>query len=233
MISKNAKYFCSEDVSNIENYEEAVSSPEKWHCHHRLELDDNGHRLNTRGELKEKGLYFNRPASELIFLKATDHLKLHMSDEQKERISNVQLKLWKKPSRKRKVRDKYANKRENGEFLTNIEQMKSDDDYREYQKQYKHIWYEQNRATWNEYNYKRKLAKMKIKELEALKNKHENCIKLAEAMGRADRKEKLEKHIQTILEVMNNMRPTEQELLETMWKHDDLRRIIDSDLENG
>ena len=141
MISKNAKYFCSEDVSNIENYEEAVNSPEKWHCHHRLELDENGHRLNTREELKEKGLYFNRPASELIFLKATDHLKLHMSDEQKERISNVQLKLWKKPSRKRKVRDKFANKRENGEFLTNIEQMRSDEDYREYQKQYKHIWY--------------------------------------------------------------------------------------------
>ena len=74
---------------------------------------------------------------------------------------------------------------------------------------------------------------MKKEELEALKNKHENCIKLAEAMGRYDRKEKLEKHIQTILEVMNNMRPTEQEVLETMWKHDDLRHILDSDLENG
>jgi energy-coupling factor transporter ATP-binding protein EcfA2 len=183
--------------------------------------------------IKAKGLYFNRPSSELIFLRAKDHMKLHMNEEQKEKISTLQLKLWKKPSRKRKVRDKFANKRENGEFLTNIEQMKSDADYREYQKQYKHIWYEQNRAAWNEYNYKRKLAKLSIKELEALKNKHENSIKLAEAMGRYDRKEKLKKHIQTILEVIDNKRPTKQEVLETMWKHDDLRNILDSDLENG
>ena len=233
MISKRISYIC-EDFENIENYEQAIADTENmWICHHRLELDEEGHRLNTMQQLKAKNMYYHRPSEELIFLTKTDHWNLHMNEEQRERISNVQLKLWKKPSRKRKVRDKFANKRENGEFLTNIEQMKSDEDYREYQKQYKHIWYEQNRAAWNEYNYKRKLAKMKIEELEALKNKHENCIKLAEAMGKVDRKEKLEKHIQTILEVIGNKRPTEQELLETMWKHDDLRRIMDSDLENG
>lgn len=45
----------------IENYQEAVKSPVLWECHHRLELDAEGNFLNTRDDLKAKGLYFDRP----------------------------------------------------------------------------------------------------------------------------------------------------------------------------
>lgn len=41
MISEaNAKKYCAEDISLIENYKEAVSSKELYHCHHRLEIQD-------------------------------------------------------------------------------------------------------------------------------------------------------------------------------------------------
>ena len=61
----------------IENYEEAVNSKERWICHHRLELDDDGNFLNSRSDLKKKGLYFDRPPEELIFLPKSVHSKIH------------------------------------------------------------------------------------------------------------------------------------------------------------
>ena len=40
MINKrNAKLFCCEDISLIENYNEAINSSEVWICHHRLSID--------------------------------------------------------------------------------------------------------------------------------------------------------------------------------------------------
>lgn len=71
-----AKEFCCEDISKIENYDLAVADrKETWHCHHRLEIVDGIH--ISMSDLKTKGLYYGRPASELIFLTRTDHLKLH------------------------------------------------------------------------------------------------------------------------------------------------------------
>lgn len=75
----------------IENYEEAVNSEERWECHHRLELDDDGNFLNSRDDLKRKGLYYNRPPEELIFLTKTYHRKIHngkgQSPETKAKLS--------------------------------------------------------------------------------------------------------------------------------------------------
>jgi hypothetical protein len=67
--------YCNEDISLIENYNEAINSSEKYDCHHRLEIQDN--KIVSVQELKEQGLYFNRPASELIFLKHTEHTRMH------------------------------------------------------------------------------------------------------------------------------------------------------------
>ena len=72
---KRANYYCCEDISLIENYEKAVNDSNKWHCHHRREIDDN----LTQKQLKAMGLYLNRPASELIFLTVGEHRKLHGS----------------------------------------------------------------------------------------------------------------------------------------------------------
>ena len=78
MINKQAKRLCSEDISLIENYNQAISDQTKmWDIHHRRECDENGKTLFTCKQLIEMGLYFKRPASELIFVTRSMHRKLH------------------------------------------------------------------------------------------------------------------------------------------------------------
>ena len=79
MISERyAKLFCSEDISLIENYHQAISDEERtWDIHHRRECDENGNTLFTRKQLIEMNIYFKRPASELIFVTRSMHSKLH------------------------------------------------------------------------------------------------------------------------------------------------------------
>lgn len=70
MINENTvKRYCSEDPSEIENYAQAVAdTTQTWHCHHRRGLKENLHK---------DGEYYNRPASELIFLPPAKHLSIH------------------------------------------------------------------------------------------------------------------------------------------------------------
>lgn len=73
-----AKSYCSEDIALIENYKEAISDEKKmWDIHHRRECDENGRTLFTSKQLIDMNLYFNRPASELIFVTRSMHWKLH------------------------------------------------------------------------------------------------------------------------------------------------------------
>lgn len=75
MICKETVYsYCKEDVSLIENYEQAINDKtQTWHCHHRLETD-----LSlSADELVSKGLYYDRPANELIFLTPSEHMRIH------------------------------------------------------------------------------------------------------------------------------------------------------------
>lgn len=75
--------FCiSEETEEIENYKVAKENDFKgWCIHHRLEThnsDGEKRIVNlTVKELKELGMYFNRPAKELIFLTRSEHSKLH------------------------------------------------------------------------------------------------------------------------------------------------------------
>ena len=78
---KNFEKYCTEP-ENIENYEAAKKDNFKgWNCHHRLEThnSDGERRLVdiTRDELKALDMYYSRPASELVFMKISDHIKLH------------------------------------------------------------------------------------------------------------------------------------------------------------
>lgn len=109
MINRHAQGFCSEDISLIENYQEALADPnETWDCHHRLEivLDGTGIHVTSKRELIERGLYYNRPASELVFMREKDHHKMHSinfagvrnpmsgknhSQESREKISRTRL----------------------------------------------------------------------------------------------------------------------------------------------
>ena len=74
MISKNVKKFCYEDISLIKNYELAINDNKHiWDCHHRKETDEG----LSRKQLIELGLYYGRPASELILLTHSEHMSLH------------------------------------------------------------------------------------------------------------------------------------------------------------
>ena len=71
-----AKKFCSDDISLIENYQLAVNDhTQTWDCHHRGEILPCGR--FSRDDLKKFGLYYKRPASELIFLTHSEHRSLH------------------------------------------------------------------------------------------------------------------------------------------------------------
>ena len=66
------------DYEKIENYQKAKKDDFKgWHCHHRLEThnSDGERRLVdiSYKELKALGMYYNRPAEELIFLTESEH----------------------------------------------------------------------------------------------------------------------------------------------------------------
>ena len=73
-----AKKYCSEDLSLIENYQAAISDEERmWEIHHRRECDSEGRTLFTRKQLIEMNLYVKRPASELRLVTKSMHKKLH------------------------------------------------------------------------------------------------------------------------------------------------------------
>ena len=77
----NFKRYCK-DYKNIENYEKAKKDDFiGWECHHRLETHTpEGERRGediSHKELIALGLYYNRPANELIFLKISEHTSLH------------------------------------------------------------------------------------------------------------------------------------------------------------
>ena len=76
ICEETAKNYCCEDLSLIENYDKAIDdTTQTWHCHHRGEILPCGR--FSRDDLKKFGLYFYRPASELIFIKKFNHLSLH------------------------------------------------------------------------------------------------------------------------------------------------------------
>ena len=105
MISKCAKTYCNEDISRIENYDKAVADKEQiWDCHHRRELEI------PRKELIKIGEYYNRPASELIFLTEYEHRSLHSTLKFKGKPSH-----WKGKHRseetKRKMSESHKGKK--------------------------------------------------------------------------------------------------------------------------
>ena len=72
----NAKKYCKDDISLIENYDKAIADKTQvWHCHHRRET------IFTPKDLMEIGEYYNRPACELIFLTKSEHNRLHKIGE--------------------------------------------------------------------------------------------------------------------------------------------------------
>ena len=81
MRKRKFESYC-DDIENVENYGPAKADNFKgWCCHHRLEThnSDGKRRLVdiARDELKAFGMYWHRPADELIFLTRKEHALLH------------------------------------------------------------------------------------------------------------------------------------------------------------
>lgn len=101
MIGGHVKWLCKDSPDLIENYDKAIVSDDIWHCHHRLEThtSDGEKRLVqlTMNELKALGMYYKRPANELVFLTDSEHHYLHTagykghshSEETKRKMSLV------------------------------------------------------------------------------------------------------------------------------------------------
>ena len=75
------KQYCK-NYKNIENYAKALADDfVGWEVHHRLEThnSDGERRLVdiSAAELKALDMYYNRPSSELIFMKHDEHRSLH------------------------------------------------------------------------------------------------------------------------------------------------------------
>ena len=93
-MKHNFERFCK-DYENIENYDKAqVDNFKGWDCHHRLETwTSDGERRQidiTVAELKALGMYYNRPANELIFLRKSEHTALRkVSLETRNKLSDI------------------------------------------------------------------------------------------------------------------------------------------------
>lgn len=98
MDLKYYKQYCA-NIENVENFEKAKADNFKgWCIHHRLQTwTSDGERRAvdiTMDELNSLGMYYNRPAEELIFLTESEHQILHtkgktLSDECKKKISEA------------------------------------------------------------------------------------------------------------------------------------------------
>lgn len=91
--------YCCEPLSSIENYDKAVADTERvWHIHHRIETDYPCSMLGKNGEYSYKeliayGLYYHRPAKELIYLPPSEHTLRHacsISDGLKKSLNSVE-----------------------------------------------------------------------------------------------------------------------------------------------
>lgn len=105
MISGSVLKYCGEDITLIENYEQAVKDTSQiWECHHRLEIQ--GDKIYSSKDLKELGLYWHRPASELILLTKANHTSIHAkyrSEKSKEKYSSKMKGRKKSEEFKKKV----------------------------------------------------------------------------------------------------------------------------------
>ena len=121
---KNAKKYCKEELSKIENYDKAIAdTTQTWVCHHRTEI---WWHCNKK-DLIENECYYNRKACELIFLTRSEHRKIHnkgiyLSEETKKKISDAHKGLRHSEETRKKMSESRKGKNnpmygKNGSFL--------------------------------------------------------------------------------------------------------------------
>lgn len=106
-----AKRYCKDDISKIENYENAVDDVETWDCHHRDEiriLQSGMIVIRSAEDLIENNRYFNCPANELIFIRHNEHTSLHLKYPNCAR--NVKLQQMRSAKKGKKLTNSTKNK---------------------------------------------------------------------------------------------------------------------------
>ena len=69
---KQARKYCKDDISKIENYELAIADTTRtWHCHHILG------EILTRQQLLEHDFYYDVPPCMLKFVTKAEHNQIH------------------------------------------------------------------------------------------------------------------------------------------------------------
>ena len=118
---KYAKSYCCEDLSLIENYELAIAdTTQMWEIHHRRGT------IYSKKDLKEIGEYYNRPATELIFLTHSEHRRLHtkgipLSEAHKKAVSEAKKGISLSEAHKKALSEAHLKKilqfTKSGEFI--------------------------------------------------------------------------------------------------------------------
>lgn len=76
--NKQRSYVENGRIDLIENYELAKADNfDGWEIHHKIELHPDGSVRYTSKSLKDIGLYYNRPATELIWMTTFEHNSIH------------------------------------------------------------------------------------------------------------------------------------------------------------
>lgn len=83
--------YCKDDITKIENYEEAKADGfNGWQLHHRLETHTSDGELRKvdllAKELIALDMYYNRPAEELILMTAKEHRRLHQCGKSRKKL---------------------------------------------------------------------------------------------------------------------------------------------------
>ena len=77
-IGPGRRYWAEGELTKIENYDKAIAdTTQVWDCHHRVEIQNE--KVVLKKDLIAQGLYYHRPAEELIFLTHSEHVVLHKS----------------------------------------------------------------------------------------------------------------------------------------------------------
>lgn len=122
-MKHNFERYCK-DFENIENYEKARKDNfEGWCCHHIK-----GENI-SRNKLKALGMYYNRPADELIFLTESEHDILHkkgksLSEEHKNKLSEVKKGKHLSEKHKKKIGEAHKGKKRSEETRKKISEAK-------------------------------------------------------------------------------------------------------------
>ena len=133
-MKRNFEKYCK-DYENIEKYDKALADNfVGWHCHHRREAEF------SRKELIALGMYYNRPAEELVFLTRAEHTRLHKkgnsymlgkhhTTETKNKIAEMHKGMHASEETKKKMAESRKGKRHSEECKKKIGETKKGNTY--------------------------------------------------------------------------------------------------------